>query len=105
MQAEEEKDAKLICTEMHGFDETRKELWIQFATKEEFEDRQQQLFDAIRDMDGDDSVVVYIASPRAMKRLPANWNISADASSVAVLMDLFGRENVKVIEKLPQWNQ
>ena len=90
---------------MHGFDETRKELWIQFATKEEFEDRQQQLFDAIRDMDGDDSVVVYIASPRAMKRLPANWNISADASSAAVLMDLFGRENVKVIEKLPQWNQ
>ena len=99
VQAEEEKDAKLICTEMHGFDETRKELWIQFATKEEFEDRQQQLFDAIRDMDGDDSVVVYIASPRAMKRLPANWNISADEISVAALADLFGRENVKVIEK------
>ena len=29
-QAEEEKNAKLICTEMHGFDEVRKELWIQF---------------------------------------------------------------------------
>ena len=31
---EEEKDAKLICREVHGFDEGRKELWIQFPDKE-----------------------------------------------------------------------
>lgn len=81
-QAEEEKNAKLICTEMHGFDEVRKELWIQFATKEEFEAKQQTLFDAIADMDGEDNIVVYISAIKAMKRMPANWNISVNEDAM-----------------------
>ena len=98
-QVEEEKDAKLICSEIHGFDETKKEMWIQFPTKEEFEERQQELFDAISDMDGEDGVVIYIASPKAMKRLPANWNISVNVYSIQKLKEIFGEDNVKVVEK------
>ena len=98
-QVEEEKDAKLICSEIHGFDETKKEMWIQFPTKEEFEERQQELFDAVSDMDGEDGVVIYIASPKAMKRLPANWNISVNVYSIQKLKEIFGEDNVKVVEK------
>ncbi|MDD6194588.1 MAG: DNA polymerase III subunit alpha [Lachnospiraceae bacterium] len=98
-QVEEEKDAKLICSEIHGFDETKKEMWIQFPTKEDFEQRQQELFDAISDMDGEDSVVIYIASPKAMKRLPDNWNIVVNDQTVRKLQDIFGDKNVKVVEK------
>ena len=95
-QAEEEKNAKLICTEMHGFDEVRKELWIQFATKEEFEAKQQTLFDAIADMDGEDNIVVYIS---AIKGMPANWNISINEDAMEKISQIFGRQNVKVVEK------
>ena len=98
-QAEEEKNAKLICTEMHGFDEVRKELWIQFATKEEFEAKQQTLFDAIADMDGEDNIVVYISAIKAMKRMPANWNISINEDAMEKISQIFGRQNVKVVEK------
>ena len=98
-QAEEEKNAKLICTEMHGFDEVRKELWIQFATKEEFEAKQQTLFDAIADMDGEDNIVVYISAIKAMKRMPTNWNISINEDAMEKISQIFGRQNVKVVEK------
>ena len=98
-QAEEEKNAKLICTEMHGFDEVRKELWIQFATKEEFEAKQQILFDAIADMDGEDNIVVYISAIKAMKRMPTNWNISINEDAMEKISQIFGRQNVKVVEK------
>ena len=99
MTEEEEKNAKLICTEMHGFDEVRKELWIQFATKEEFEAKQQTLFDAIADMDGEDNIVVYISAIKAMKRMPANWNISINEGAMEKISQIFGRQNVKVVEK------
>ncbi len=99
VQAEEEKDAKLICAEIHSFDECKKEVWIQFATKEIFDEKEQQLFDTIRDMDGEDGIVLYIASPRSMKRLPNNWNISADEEAVTKIKEGFGDENVKVVEK------
>ena len=99
VQAEEEKDAKLICSEIHSFDECKKEVWIQFATKEIFEEKEQQLFDTIQNMDGEDGIVIYIASPRSMKRLPNNWNISADEDAVSKIKEVFGGENVKVVEK------
>ena len=40
---EEEKDAKLICREVHSFDEGRKELWIQFPDKEAYDRQQEEL--------------------------------------------------------------
>ncbi len=98
-QAQEEQNAKLICMEMHGFDEARKELWIQFPTKEAFEEQQQTLFSTIADMDGDDGIVVYISSIKAMKRMPANWNISVNEDSVGKISQIFGKQNVKVVEK------
>ena len=98
-QAQEEQNAKLICMEMHGFDEARKELWIQFPTKEAFEEQQQTLFSTIADMDGDDGIVVYISSIKAMKRMPANWNICVNEDSVGKISQIFGEQNVKVVEK------
>ena len=65
---EEEKDAKLICREVHGFDEGRKELWIQFPDKEAYDRQREELFAALSDMDGNDAVVIYIASPRMLNR-------------------------------------
>ncbi len=98
-QVEEDKDAKLICSEIHSFDETKKEVWVQFATREEYEAKQQTLFDVIADFDGEDTVVVFIAATRQMKRLPVNWNISADTFALEKIRGVFGQENVKVVEK------
>jgi DNA polymerase-3 subunit alpha len=98
-QVEDEKEAKLIAQEIHGFDEVQKELWVQFASKQEYEAGRERLLDIIRDFDGNDPVVIYVASPRAIKRLPANWNTSAADGAAEALSEAFGEKNVKVIQK------
>ena len=82
---EEEKDAKLICREVHGFDEGRKELWIQFPDKEAYDRQREELFTALSDMDGNDAVVIYIASPRMLNRLDARWHICVNKDTKEVL--------------------
>lgn len=98
-QAEEEKNAKLICSEIRGFDERKKEVWIQFPTKEAYEEQQQRLFSMVADIEGDAGIVIYISSIKAMKRLPENWNINVEPATMYTLKSVFGDENVKVVEK------
>ena len=41
---EEEKDGKLVCEKITGFDEITKKLWIKFPTKEAYETAEKELF-------------------------------------------------------------
>ena len=50
-------------------------------------------------MDGDDGIVVYISSIKAMKRMTANWNICVNEDPVGKIAQIFGEQNVKVVEK------
>ena len=72
--AEDEKASKLICEKMVSFDEVPRELWLQFADKDAFLAREQEVYDVLRDSDGQDQVVVYIKSPKAVKRLGKRQN-------------------------------
>ncbi len=96
---EEDKNGKLICEKIYSFDDTKRELWLQFATKEEFEEKEQQLYTMLHDSDGNDSVVIYISSVKAMKRLPASQNIRVNPEIVNNLTNFLGENNVKVVEK------
>ncbi|MEE1079317.1 MAG: DNA polymerase III subunit alpha [Agathobacter sp.] len=96
---EDEQNGKIICERLVPFDDTTKELWIQFATKEEFEKREADLYDILRNSDGNDEVVIYIANPKAMKRLGKNQTIFVDSTLLGNLYDIFGEKNVKVVEK------
>lgn len=95
--AEDDKDAKLICEKITDFDEIPKKLWIKFSTKELFEEKEAELMASIHDSEGRDSVVIYIENPRAMKKLPPNQNVNADAALIERLETLYGKENVKVV--------
>ena len=53
----------------------------------------------LHDSDGKDTVVIYISSLKAMKRLPDNYNICANEELTGRLKMVFGEENVKVVEK------
>lgn len=93
---EEEKDGKLICEKLTGFDEISRKLWIKFATKEDYEAAEKELLERLAESDGKDSVCIYVESPRAVKNLPPNRNVRADRELVAGLAALYGEENVKV---------
>lgn len=94
---EEDKDAKLICEKINTFDEMPKELWIQFATREDYEANEEKLFSAIHDYEGNDSVVIYIRGSREKKVLGANRNVCAGEELIKDLYDIFGEENVKLV--------
>ncbi len=94
---EEEKDGKLVCEQITPFENVSRKLWIKFPTKEAYENRKEELFDAIRQSEGKDSVVIYVENPKAMNPLPRNWNVDAGEELVGRLSELYGAENVKVV--------
>lgn len=96
---EDEKDGKLICESVASFDDVTRELWLQFDTKENYEREREKLAEVLRDSDGNDRVVIYISSERAVKRLPERCNVSADRGIVNNLTNFLGENNVKVVEK------
>ena len=96
---EEDKNGKLICEKIYSFDDTKRELWLQFETKESYEEKEKELYSRLYGSDGNDEIVIYIASPRAMKRLGQNYNIHINPELVGNLTEFLGEKNVKIVEK------
>lgn len=96
---EEEQDGKVICERIVPFDDTRKELWLQFSTKSDFAEKEQQVYEILRDSDGNDEVVIYISDVKAFKRLPRNRAVGINSVLLARLTEFLGEKNVKVVEK------
>jgi DNA polymerase-3 subunit alpha len=96
---EEEKNGKIICEKIYSFDDAKKELWVQFTDKKEFESNEAKLYETLLDSDGEDKVVIYLAEDKAMKRLPASRNVRIDKNLICRLSEHFGEKNIKVVEK------
>ncbi len=94
---EEERDGKLICEDVTLFDDIPRELWIQFATKEEYEKMAAKLDAILAPSEGRDRVGIFIKEPRMMKKLPPNQNVRANKSLLDALKEQFGENNVKVM--------
>ena len=75
------------------------ELWLQFETKEAFAEKEKELYAMLHDSDGKDTVVIYISSIKAMKRLPENYSICIETEIVNNLTKFLGENNVKVVKK------
>ncbi len=96
---EDEAPSRLICEEIIPFDQTKKELWLQFDSKADFQRREQELYEIIGESEGRDWVIIYCKAERAMKRLGANRNVRADAGLLSRLTNYLGESCVKLIEK------
>ena len=96
---EDEAASKLICETVIPFEQTKRELWLQYADKSAYLAREQELFDMLKDSDGQDTVVIYCKKEKAVKRLSANRNVNADRILYSKLTNYLGESCVKVIEK------
>ena len=96
---EEERASKVICESMYSFEDAPRELWLQFETKESFLSREEELYEDLKEADGKDSVVIYIKSPKAIKRMGASKSICISRDLLARLYEKYGKDNVKVVEK------
>lgn len=96
---EDERPSKLICEKVIPFEQKKKELWIQFPDKASYQEHEQDLFEHLKDSEGEDEVVIYCQAERAIKKLPRNRNIQISPQVLSRLMNQYGEKRVKVVEK------
>ena len=97
--AEEDKAAKLICTEIISMDELPRELWIRFRNKEAFLTEEEKLYELLAGSDGKQEVVIYLDEERAVKRLPKNRCVDISGGLLGTLRKKYGEEQIKIVDK------
>ena len=96
---EDDAPSKLICETIIPFEETKRELWIQYGDKLEYGEDEPHLFDMIGESEGNDTVVIYCKRERAIKRLPAGRNVCAEPALIVKLKNYYGEDRIRVVEK------
>ena len=90
---------KLVCEQVVPFENTPKELWVQFTDKESYLAGEQDLLSALKASEGKDRVIIYLQKERARKMLPASWSVQVTDQLVEGLKLRLGEKNIKVVEK------
>ena len=96
---EDDAPSKLICETIIPFEETKRELWIQYGDKLEYGEDEPHLFDMLGESEGNDTVVIYCKRERAIKRLPAGRNVCAEPALIVKLKNYYGEDRIRVVEK------
>ena len=96
---EVESASKLICESIIPFEQTKKELWVQYPNKEAFANEESTLYQLLHDTEGKDSVVVYCKEEKAIRRLPRSRDVQVTEDLLVKLQNYFGESRVKVVEK------
>ncbi|MBO4214189.1 MAG: DNA polymerase III subunit alpha [Lachnospiraceae bacterium] len=97
--AEEDKNAKVIMESAYAFDSIPSEVWLQFADKAEYDAKIETLLNLLKSSDGNDELVVYLKAEKAVKRMDRSRSISADGRTLGIITEFLGEENVRVVEK------
>lgn len=97
--AEEERAAKLICQEIVPFTDISKEVWIKYPNKKCFVENEQMLYSLLSEYDGNDTIVIYCESEKAVKRLPSQRNIQINDEIISKLHETYGKPNIRIVEK------
>ncbi|MCR4605613.1 MAG: DNA polymerase III subunit alpha [Eubacterium sp.] len=92
---EEDKPAKLIASDITRFGDEAKELWIKFASRDEYGKNDEKLKELLKNHDGKDSVHIYIVDEKKAKVLPIR-GVSCTDDLLGSLKEKFGEESVMV---------
>ena len=95
---EDDAPSKLICESVIPFEQTKKELWLQYPDKETYLAQEKELFELLNSSEGQDAVIVYCRKEKAVKRLPAGRNVSVDVRLLSRMTNYLGESCVKVRE-------
>ena len=100
---QEGRPAKLICQKIIPFDKVPCDLWVRFASKQEYVARENELYSAMLPYDGNDGVWIYVKSEETgryqRKHLPPSRNVDARRIIRENILKDFGEGNVGITEK------
>lgn len=94
-----EENGKLVAEFVISMDQVPKEIWIQVQNIGYFQEKQNMLYDVIRQHPGEREILIYSREEKAVKRLPSYENLSGDAEVLQELENIFGEKNIKLVEK------
>lgn len=97
VQADDEKDGKLIASSIASFEDIPKTLWLQFENKDNYVERDAVLQSILNDSEGMDAVKIVLKDTKQVKTLPPNCNVKAGAELLERLTAFLGAENIKVV--------
>jgi DNA polymerase-3 subunit alpha len=99
VQADEDKDAKLICSLMVSFNDVPLDIWIRFKNREEYELSVDELEAIPYDSHGRERLVIYLEEEKNRKIMPHFYSISNNSDVMNRLVEKHGQKNVIVVEK------
>lgn len=94
-----EENGKMVAEMVLAMDDLPAEIWIQVENIGYFQQKQNMLYEVIRNAPGNRELVIYSRQEKAVKRLPSYQNISSDSGVLEQLKEIFGIKNVKLMEK------
>nr|WP_314931125.1 DNA polymerase III subunit alpha [Shuttleworthia satelles] len=98
-----DKDAKVLVEDLVLFDQVPREIWIQIRDQGEYDekvDALKKLCQISRERQaaaGSADLIIYRRADRAIRRMPADWQMGTDSDSLASLGQLFGQDNVRLV--------
>jgi len=96
---EEDRGGKVICQDIIPFGKIPCELWIRFKNKEEFAEKESMLYKSIMPFDGTDTVCIYLAEEKQVKKLPKSRSTDARRIVKERVLKEFGENSVAIKEK------
>ncbi len=94
-----DETAKLLADNIVPFEKVKKELWVAFSDKEEYDLHIRELEDMCYENSGSSDVIVYLRREKAAKKLSEDLRISPDKAFTDSLCVKFGYNNIKIVEK------
>lgn len=94
-----DETASLIADEIISVEDARKEVWVAFPDKKAYEKGKEPLEAYIAAHTGTSEVVVFLRAEKAKKTLPPALRMQANEDTQAGLSALFGKDNVKLVER------
>ncbi len=100
VQIQEDGVGQLIGEKILPFDQTGKELWLQYADKEDFAAREKEMMEILQQaQSGIDGVYIYLKKEHAKKFLGERYLIALTDGLKSRFEEILGQENVKIVTK------
>lgn len=100
VQIQEDGVGQLIGEKILPFDQTGKELWLQYTDKEDFAAREKEMMEILQQaQSGIDGVYIYLKKEHAKKFLGERYLIALTDGLKSRFEEILGQENVKIVTK------
>ncbi len=94
-----DETAKLIADNIVPFEKVKKDIWIAFDDKDQYDSVKDELSDMCYENSGSSDVIIYLRKERAKKILSEDLRVSLKKEFTDALCVKFGYNNVKIVEK------